>query len=180
MTLIYIINPIIKLFYPSWENYAFSFIPGIRDRHDADILLDHTEKPQLNVEAVAHAEKSIEVHSLMTFCCVWCIICIMTTYFYYTLYVIFLHYVSYSHYIHHLAYVYYIHYILYVHLISKFQSCHVSWPNPPVLQEKKSTRQWSKVVETHSEDESTGASESPQQSICKHYLFCLPLSCASL
>ncbi len=45
------------LFYPLLENYAFNFIPGIRN---ADILLEHhTETPQLNVEAVAHAESRL-------------------------------------------------------------------------------------------------------------------------
>ena len=45
------------LFYPLLENYAFNFIPGIRN---ADTLLErHTETPQFNVEAVPHAEKRL-------------------------------------------------------------------------------------------------------------------------
>jgi hypothetical protein len=36
-----------------------SFIPGI---HDADILLEHyTETPELNVEAVTHAENRLRL-----------------------------------------------------------------------------------------------------------------------
>jgi hypothetical protein len=53
MTFIPFMTPIMTILYPVF----ISFIPGIRD---ADILLEnHTETPQLNVEAITHAENRL-------------------------------------------------------------------------------------------------------------------------
>ena len=53
MTFIPVMTPIMKIHY----HVCISFIPGICD---ADILLEHhTETPELNEEAVMHAENRL-------------------------------------------------------------------------------------------------------------------------
>jgi hypothetical protein len=55
MTFIPIVTCIMTILYPVF----ISFITGIRD---ADILLEHyTETPELNVEAVTHAESRLRL-----------------------------------------------------------------------------------------------------------------------
>jgi hypothetical protein len=55
MTFIPIVTCIMTILYPVF----ISFITGIRD---ADILLEHyTETPELNVEAVTHAENRLRL-----------------------------------------------------------------------------------------------------------------------
>ena len=55
MTLTPFMPPIMTILYPVF----ISFITGIRD---ADILLEHyTETPELNVEAVTHAENRLRL-----------------------------------------------------------------------------------------------------------------------
>ncbi len=53
MTFIHFVTSVMTILY----HVFISFIPGIRD---ADILLEHyTETPELNVEAVTHAENCL-------------------------------------------------------------------------------------------------------------------------
>ena len=55
MTFIPFMTPIMTILY----HVFISFIPGIRD---ADILLEHyTETPEVNVEAVTHAENRLRL-----------------------------------------------------------------------------------------------------------------------
>ena len=55
MTFIPFVTSIMTILYPVF----ISLIPGI---HDADILLEHyTETPELNVEAVTHAENRLRL-----------------------------------------------------------------------------------------------------------------------
>ena len=55
MTFIHFVTSIMTILY----HVFISFIPGIRD---ADILLEHhTETPEVNVEAVTHAENRLRL-----------------------------------------------------------------------------------------------------------------------
>ena len=97
MAFIPFMTPIMTILY----HVFISFIPGIRD---ADILLEHyTETPELNVEAVTHAENRLRytVRSpFLRFILLYPLYPLLF-YFYYV------HYITYSSYINYIRYVHY-------------------------------------------------------------------------